>query len=125
MLLVEGNAVSQEMGRALLESMGCEVHTADDGHEALQRLPQGFSLILLDLQMPGMDGYTTAREIRRWEATQTAPRRTPLVALTADNILDVQERCDAAGMDDIVPKPVNLEALRETLERHLPELATA
>ncbi len=123
-LLVEGNEVSQEVGRALLEAMGCEVYTADDGHEALQRLPQGFGLILLDLQMPGMDGYTTAREIRRWEATQATPRRTPLVALTADSILDVQERCSAAGMDDIVAKPVNLEALRETLERHLPELAT-
>ncbi len=124
-LLVEGNEVSQEVGRALLEAMGCEVYTADDGHEALQRLPQGFGLILLDLQMPGMDGYTTAREIRRWEAMQTTPRRTPLVALTADNILDVQERCAAAGMDDIVAKPVNLEALRETMERHLPELTTA
>ena len=124
-LLVEGNEVSQEVGRALLEAMGCEVFVADDGHEALQRLPQGFGLILLDLQMQGMDGYTTAREIRHWEALQPHARRTPLVALTADNILDVQERCDAAGMDDIVGKPVNLEALRETLERHLPELAPA
>jgi signal transduction histidine kinase len=124
-LLVEANEVSQEVGRALLESMGCEVCLASDGHEALQRLPQGFGLILLDLQMPGMDGYTTAREIRRWEATQPQPRRTPLVALTADRILDVQERCDAAGLDDIVGKPVNLDVLRETLERHLPELAAA
>jgi polar amino acid transport system substrate-binding protein len=124
-LLVEGNEVSQEVGRALLEAMGCEVYVAGDGHEALQRLPQGFGLILLDLQMPGMDGYTTAREIRRWEGTLPEPRRTPLVALTADSILDVQERCNAAGMDDIVGKPVNLEALRETLERYLPELATA
>ncbi|KNZ31344.1 MAG: hypothetical protein AD742_17385 [Methylibium sp. NZG] len=124
-LLVESNELSQDVGRALLESMGCEVCTAADGHEALQRLPQGFGLILLDLQMPGMDGYTTAREIRRWEATQATPRRTPLVALTADNILDVQERCDSAGMDDIVTKPVNLDALRETLERHLPELVAA
>ena len=124
-LLVEGNEVSQEVGRALLEAMGCEVYVADDGHEALQRLPQGFGLILLDLQMPGMDGYTTAREIRRWEASLPEPRRTPLVALTADNILDVQERCEAAGLDDIVGKPVNLESLRETLERHLPELAVA
>ena len=124
-LLVESNEVSQEVGRALLEAMGCEVYVADDGHEALQRLPQGFGLILLDLQMPGMDGYTTAREIRRWEATLPEPRRTPLVALTADNILDVQERCNAAGMDDIVGKPVNLEALRETMERYLPELVAA
>ena len=124
-LLVEGNEVSQEVGRALLEAMGCEVFVADDGHEALQRLPQGFRLVLLDLQMPGMDGYTTAREIRRWEELQPEARRTALIALTADNILDVQERCDAAGLDDIVGKPVNLEALRETLERHLPELALA
>ena len=124
-LLVEGNEVSQEVGRALLEAMGCEVYVADDGHEALQRLPQGFSLILLDLQMQGMDGYTTAREIRHWEALQPEARKTPLVALTASNIQDVQQRCDAAGMDDIVSKPVNLEALREALERHLPELVPA
>jgi two-component system sensor histidine kinase/response regulator len=123
-LLVEGNEVSQEVGRALLESMGCEVHIAADGHEALQRLPQGFALILLDLQMSGMDGYTTAREIRLWESRQADARRTPLVALTADNILDVQDRCSAAGLDDVVGKPVNLETLRETLERYLPELAT-
>ena len=124
-LLVEGDKVSQEVGRALLEAMGCEVYVADDGHEALQRLPQGFGLILLDLQMPGMDGYTTAREIRHWEALQPEGRRAALVALSADSILEVQERCDAAGMDDIVGKPVDLEVLRETLERHLPELAPA
>ena len=124
-LLVEGDKVSQEVGRALLEAMGCEVCVADDGHEALQRLPQGFGLILLDLQMPGMDGYTTAREIRHWEALQPERRRAALVALSADSILEVQERCDAAGMDDIVGKPVDLEVLRETLERHLPELAPA
>lgn len=124
-LLVESNEVSQEVGRALLESMGCEVCVAADGHEALQRLPQGFALILLDLQMSGMDGFTTAREIRHWEALQPAARRTLLVALTADKVVDVQARCDAAGMDDIVGKPVNLEALRDTLERHLPQLAAA
>ena len=124
-LLVEGDKVSQEVGRALLEAVGCEVYVADDGHEALQRLPQGFGLILLDLQMPGMDGYTTAREIRHWEALQPEGHRTPLVALSADAVLDVQERCDAAGMDDIIGKPVDLQALRETLERHLPELALA
>lgn len=85
----------------------------------------GYDLILLDLQMPGMDGYTTAREIRHWEALQPEGHRTPLVALSADAVLDVQERCDAAGMDDIIGKPVDLQALRETLERHLPELALA
>lgn len=124
-LLVESNEVSREVGRALLESMGCDVSVADDGHEALQRLPQGFSLILLDLQLPGMDGYTTAREIRHWENRQAEPSHTPLVALTAENISDVQERCDAAGLDDILGKPLTLDALRETLERHLPELALA
>jgi signal transduction histidine kinase/CheY-like chemotaxis protein len=124
-LLVESNQVSQEMGRALLESMGCEVHVADDGHEALQRLPQGFGLILLDLQVQGMDGYTTASEIRRWEALQTAPRRTPLVALTADEGAEVRQRCVASGMDDIVGKPVDRLLLRETLERYLPALVAA
>jgi len=124
-LLVEANEVSQEVGRAMLEAMGCEVQVAADGHEALQRLPQGFALILLDLQMSGMDAYTTAREIRLWEAQQSHPVRTPLVALTADHIMDVQVRCDAAGMDDIVGKPVDLDALRETLERHLPALVAA
>ena len=124
-LLVEGNEISQMMGRTLLESMGCEVHVADDGHQALQRLPQGFGLILLDLQIRGMDGYTTANEIRRWESMQTATRRTPLVALTADEGAEVRQRCVACGMDDIVGKPVDRLLLRETLERYLPSLAPA
>jgi len=121
-LLVEANEVSQEMGRALLESMGCEVYVADDGHAALQRLPQGFGLILLDLQIAGMDGYTTTREIRRWEAGQPDAPRTPVVALTVDDGAEVRMRCVGAGMDDIVGKPVDRNLLREMLERYLPAL---
>jgi len=115
-LVADDNAVNREVARRLLERMGCEVELAADGLEALRAHDrQAYDLILLDCQMPALDGYATAGRIREREAGQG--RRTPLVALTASGLEDDRRRCLAAGMDDYLLKPIRVEALRELLNK--------
>jgi signal transduction histidine kinase/DNA-binding NarL/FixJ family response regulator len=116
-LLAEDNPINQEVAISLLEYLGCLVTTADTGERAVQELAIGrFQLVLMDCQMPGMDGFDASREIRRREAA-SASARVPIIALTANAMRGDRERCLAAGMDDFVSKPFRLEDLRRTLER--------
>jgi two-component system, sensor histidine kinase and response regulator len=110
-LLVEDNPVNVEVCVLMLESMGCIVETATNGLCALDRHASGeFGLILMDCQMPEMDGYQATAEIRRREALSN--RRTPIVAVTG---IGARERCLAAGMDDYLAKPVKLDQLKAML----------
>jgi len=120
-LLVEDHKVNQEVTRGLLELLGCEVAIAENGRQALEAIP-GLApdVIFMDCQMPEMDGFTTTAEIRRRE-TQTGSRRVPIIALTANAMLEDRERCLAAGLDDYLSKPFSPQELRETLIRWLPE----
>ena len=116
-LLAEDNPINQEVAISLLEFLGCSVTTADTGERAVQELGQGrFQVVLMDCQMPGMDGFEATREIRRRE-TAGGSSRVPIIALTANAMRGDRERCLAAGMDDFVSKPFRLEDLRRTLER--------
>jgi CheY-like chemotaxis protein len=100
-----------------LGTLGYAPEVASSGEAALETLRQDpFDLILMDCQMPGMDGYQTAAEIRRREAGR---RRTPIVAMTANNVDGDRERCAAAGMDDYISKPFRMAALERTLRRWL------
>jgi two-component system sensor histidine kinase/response regulator len=113
-LLVEDNAINREVALAMLETLGCEVETAEDGASAVEAASRGrFDVILMDCQMPGMDGFTATRRIRELEAGRGP--RTPIVALTANAMTGDRERCLAAGMDDFVAKPVELEHLEAKL----------
>ncbi len=113
-LIVEDNPVNQKLAARLLERLGCEVKLASSGNTALRMHSEyRFDLILMDCQMPGMDGYETTRLIRQKEAGR---RRTPIVAITANAMENDLERCIEAGMDAYLTKPIDLEKLREALE---------
>ena len=117
-LLAEDNEVNQLVAREMLGGLGCSVEVANNGREALEALKRGgFDLVLMDCQMPEMDGYETTREWRRIESAGTS--RLPIVALTANALDGDRERCVAAGMDDYLSKPFKREQLAKMLAGHL------
>ena len=123
-LVVEDNAVNCMVIEGLLAQMGLAVAIAQDGQEALLRIQNGgrFEVILMDLQMPVMDGYAATSAIRQWE-TQGGHPHTPIIALTADAFEEDRQRCLAVGMNDFLTKPIALRALVVALQAHLPQRA--
>ena len=114
-LVVEDNAINQEVTRRQLEALGYGVDVAGSGEAALRRLERGrYAAVLMDCQMPGMDGFAATAEIRRRES---GTRRTPVIALTAHATRGERERCLRAGMDDHLAKPVTRQDLSAVLER--------
>ncbi len=117
-LLVEDNDVNRILGQAMLNSMGIEVVLAENGREALASYRRRrFDLVLMDCQMPDIDGYEAATEIRRIE--EYSSRRVPIIALTANLENNQRELCLAAGMDDYLPKPFSKKQLIEIMLRWL------
>ena len=113
-LLVEDNPANLRVTQALLETLGCEVRTAVNGVQAVAAYREGvFDLVLMDCQMPEMDGYQATRAIRQVEAL--LGRFTPIVALTAHAMDGSRAECLAAGMDDQLSKPLTLAALTSKL----------
>jgi len=118
-LVVDDNAVNQLVTCEFLTTLGYAVATADDGVSALDRLAsERFCAVLMDVQMPGMDGMEATEELRRREAAERRPRQL-VIALTANAFEADRDRALAAGMDDFITKPVRLDQLAKTLERHL------
>jgi signal transduction histidine kinase/ligand-binding sensor domain-containing protein/DNA-binding response OmpR family regulator len=116
-LLAEDNLVNQKVARGALEKMGCRVDIVSDGAEAVAAWESGqYHLILMDCQMPVMDGYQAAREIRRREG---GAGRIPIIALTADAMKGADKQCRDAGMDDYLTKPVDRRRLSEVIAQHL------
>lgn len=116
LLLVEDNAVNRELIRTMLEPFGVGVETANDGVAGVEAMRQGqFDLVLMDVQMPVMDGLTATREIRAMEGARGAA--TPIVAMTANVLPEQIANCLAAGMDDHLGKPINPTKLLETVAR--------
>jgi two-component system sensor histidine kinase/response regulator len=111
-LLAEDNAINQEVAVALLQEVGCTVDVADDGAQALARLRSArYDLVLMDMQMPVMDGLQAAAAIRRMPGLQELP----IIAMTANVMPQDRERCSAAGMNDFVGKPIEPDELWRTL----------
>ncbi len=114
-LLAEDGPVNQEVAAGLLELRGHQVQVVQNGQEALQALQQGaFDVVLMDVEMPVMDGIEATSAIR--ESEKGTDRRTPIIALTAHAIQGFEDRCRAAGMDAYISKPLQPEALYQTLE---------
>jgi len=119
-LLVEDNRVNQELALALLEQWGLSATVAQDGLEAIQALQKGrFDLVLMDIQMPKMDGLEATATLRKPQSG-VLNTRVPVVAMTAHAMAEDRQRCLAAGMDDFLTKPIDPSALLAVLERYLP-----
>ena len=125
-LLVEDNPVNQDVTRAMLTRLGCEVVVRGSGRAGVEAfMHDSFDLVLMDCQMPEMDGFTATREIRQWEGLpapggHAAAPPVPIVAVTASAMPGDREKCLTAGMDDYLSKPFTLASLRGILSRHLP-----
>ncbi|MBL9166774.1 MAG: response regulator [Verrucomicrobiales bacterium] len=121
-LLVEDNDVNLKLARRLLEKMGCRIVAAVNGKEAVDHAQiEVFDLVLMDCQMPEMDGFEATRELRRLESQGFLPAsdqgRLPIVALTANAVQGDRDRCLEAGMDDYVTKPVSAEELHAAVRK--------
>jgi len=145
-LLVEDNPVNQEVGKGMLESLGCTVDLADNGLAAIASVQRtGYDLVFMDCQMPELDGLEATRRIRSWEAQGGSPRgeaeawgaepslfqspapapptpgsRVPIISLTAFAMKGDREACLDSGADDYLSKPFTRDELSRTVRRHLP-----
>jgi signal transduction histidine kinase/CheY-like chemotaxis protein len=120
-LVVEDNLVNQKVALAMLRKLGLEAEAVSDGREALESLEQRpYDLVLMDCQMPVMDGFEATRAVRERESPD---EHQLIVAMTANALHGDRERCLASGMDDHVGKPVSTETLAQVLERWLPSRA--
>lgn len=118
-LVTDDNAVNRMVAAGMLAKHNCHCEFANNGFEAIEAVKKTrFDLILMDCNMPDMDGYEATIHIRRFE--ETIGRRTPIVALTANVQEGDAEKCLAVGMDDYLPKPLTLNILRPKLEHWLP-----
>jgi two-component system, sensor histidine kinase and response regulator len=119
-LLVEDNPVNQRVAQQLLQKMSAEVTLANNGAEALERMAETvFDAVLMDCQMPVMDGFTATRRIREFERHSGRGKRMPIIALTANVMSADRESCIAAGMDAHLGKPIEPAQLIDCLNRYL------
>jgi CheY-like chemotaxis protein/HPt (histidine-containing phosphotransfer) domain-containing protein len=119
-LVAEDHEINQMVTVGVLERLGYRADVAANGQEAVEAVRRTrYGLILMDCQMPGMDGYEATSAIRRQEPVG---QRLPIIALTADATDAGRERCLVAGMDDFVSKPLDRDRLRDTLRRWLPDV---
>ena len=116
-LVAEDNAINQRVAAILLTKLGYTPDLACDGREALQKVQQQhYDIILMDCQMPNMDGFEATTAIR---ALPNGHSRVPIIAVTANVLAGQREKCLAAGMDDYIPKPINREMLENVIQKFL------
>ncbi len=117
-LVVDDDSVNRKLILRMIEKIGARVEVVASGEEALAAVRESeFDLILMDVQMPGMDGLETTRKIREIEGA--SGRHTPISAVTANSAAGDRDQCFEAGMDDYLCKPIRLEALEDLIDRHL------
>lgn len=117
-LVADDNEINQVVACKFLQKLGCQVEVARNGWEAVNSIAQAtYDAVLMDCEMPEMNGYEATQEIRRQEEGTT--RHLPIIALTGHASSEDEQKCRQAGMDDVVPKPMTLSTLRAKLERLL------
>ena len=122
-LLAEDNPVNQEVARGMLSSFGCDVHVAVNGQDAIDRIADDeFDIVLMDCEMPVMDGFEATKMIREREVEGHASR-IPIIAVTANAMPEDRQKCLAAGMDDFLSKPFTINKLQEMIEHYIDETA--
>ncbi|MFH0946081.1 MAG: CHASE4 domain-containing protein [Planctomycetota bacterium] len=120
-LLADDDPINQKVAVRLLDKLGHVVECADDGPETIRCWQDGsFDLILMDCQMPGMNGFEVTRAIREEETRRASGERIPILAMTASAMVSAREQCLDSGMDGFLTKPIDLPLLREALLRHAP-----
>lgn len=120
-LVVEDNLVNQRVVSLELQKLGFEAHTVSNGLQAVKAVKErNYALVLMDIQMPEMDGLDATRIIRQCEAE--TGRHVPIIATTASLIRDEQQKCLHAGMDDCLAKPLRMETLQAALQKWIPAL---
>lgn len=116
-LFIEDDRMNRRVVRDMLDVAGATMDEAEDAPTGLAKIEAGdYQIVLIDLRMPGMDGITAIRHIR---ARGDAKARVPIIVVTADAALDLRERCLAAGADDVIFKPVAMDALFDAMGRIL------
>lgn len=124
-LLVEDNKVNQKVALLMLKAAGWSCEVAENGKIALDAIIGGnnFDLILMDCQMPEMDGFQATQEIRLYE--KKLGRHTPIIAMTANAFRETKEKCFSAGMDNFITKPIKTEVLSEIMNATLLKIKQA
>ncbi|NCA71795.1 MAG: response regulator, partial [Sphingobacteriia bacterium] len=116
-LLVDDNLLNQQIGAAMLDRLELDFDLAEHGRDALERqATHPYRLILMDMEMPEMDGLSATRAIREREREQGL-RRLPIIAMTANALTEDRQRCFEAGMDGYIPKPISLADLESEIRR--------
>jgi CheY-like chemotaxis protein len=120
-LLVEDNTVNQKVAKRLLERLGYHIDAVGNGLEALSALSsRRYHLILMDIQMPDMDGFEATRSIRHRLPPELQPK---IIAVTANALKDDRKRCLDAGMNDYIVKPIKMDEVRDAIRRQFPSPA--
>ena len=121
-LVVEDNQANQSVAAVMLRMLGCEMELAENGQEGVNKAKElTYDIILMDCQMPVMDGFEAAAEIRAWERKHGVEGLTPIIAVTANALPGDREKCLAAGMSDYLSKPYRMMDLRAMLARWVPD----
>lgn len=116
-LLAEDNIVNQKVTMTYLSQLGCQADLAENGEQVLELMrTKDYDIILMDCQMPLLDGYDTTQAIRQLESTAQTSKHVVIIAMTANAFTEDRDRCIAMGMDDFLSKPIRRQQLKETLE---------
>ncbi|MAZ77909.1 MAG: hypothetical protein CMF39_04465 [Legionellaceae bacterium] len=117
-LLVEDNQLAGMLAKSILQTYGCEVLLVETGEKAVERFDDSYDIVLMDLGLPGIDGFTAAKQIRQ----QAMGKSTPIVALTANIDEAYKKRCEEVGINAVLTKPADRDALKAVLTKYrMPE----